>query len=143
VTAAGGGPASRDVGKVAPDGRTVTSARAAPTRASELQATLALAWIEASLLVRSLLVLVGLLVGAAVVWEVTYSVQPLWWNADWQVGYGQMVLSVTVLVAAQLATGRARRDDLHDLYESFPTPTGAAPARTCSRSSEPCPPASC
>jgi hypothetical protein len=34
------------------------------------------------------------------------------------------VLSVTVLVAAQLAAGRARRDDLHELYASFPAPAG-------------------
>lgn len=124
MTLSGGGPAAHDLGSAAPDAETGPSRRAAPSPVRRLQATLALARIEASLLVRSLLVLGGLLAGAAVVWEATQHEQPLWWNAAWQLGYGQQVLSMTVLVAAQLATGRARRDDLQDLYASFPTPTG-------------------
>jgi hypothetical protein len=28
--------------------------------------------------------------------------------------------AATVLIAAQLATGRARRDDMQELYDSFP-----------------------
>ena len=28
--------------------------------------------------------------------------EPLWWNAGWQIGYGEMILSVIVLAAAHL-----------------------------------------
>lgn len=93
---------------------------AGPAAASDA----ALARVDASLLSRSLLVLAGLLGGATVVWSETQSVRPLWWSAGWQLGYGQMVLSTTVLVATQLAAGRAWRDDVRDLYATFPTPAG-------------------
>ena len=79
---------------------------------------------EASLLVRSLLVLAGLIAGGAVIWLLIRSAQPLWWNAGWQIGYGQLVLGMAVLVAAQLAAGRARRDAMADLYASFPATAG-------------------
>jgi len=73
---------------------------------------LGLARVEASLLVRSLLVLAGLLAGGAVVWAVFGSAQPLRWNAAWRIGFGQLVLGMAVPVAAQLAAGRARRDGM-------------------------------
>jgi hypothetical protein len=85
---------------------------------------LALAKVEASLLIRSLLVLTGLLAGGAVIWLFIRSVQPLWWNAAWEIGEGQLVLAMAVLVAAQLAAGRARRDAMSDLYASFPATAG-------------------
>jgi hypothetical protein len=47
--------------------------------------------------------------------------QPLWWDAAWRIGWGQLILAVTVLAAAQLAAGRARRDGMAKLYASFPT----------------------
>ncbi len=81
---------------------------------------LGLAKVEASLLVRSLLVLAGLLVGGAVVWVFIHRAEPLWWDVGWKIGFGQLVLGMAVLVAAQLAAGRARRDGLADLYASFP-----------------------
>jgi hypothetical protein len=124
VSLAGGGPVAHAVGSVDSGGASARSRPTPPMRARQLRATLALARIEASLLMRSLLVLGGLLAGAGVVWAVTQHVRPVWWNASWRLGYGQMVLSVTVLVAAHLAAGRAWRDDLHDLYASFPSPAG-------------------
>jgi hypothetical protein len=111
--------------------------RLSPSRA---RATLRLARTEAALLARSILVLAGLLVSGILVWMVTYRGRPLWWNAGWVIGYGQTVISLTVLIAAQLATTRARRDGLAELYDSFPSTTarrtvahligllGAAPA---------------
>jgi hypothetical protein len=44
----------------------------------------------------------------------------LWWKAAWQIGYAQMILSAVVLIATHLAAGRARRNNMDDLYDSFP-----------------------
>jgi hypothetical protein len=85
---------------------------------------LGLAGVEASLLARSLLVLAGLLTGGAVVWVRLGPAEPLWWNAAWRTGSGQLVLGMAVLVAAQLAAGRPRRDGMADLYGSFPATAG-------------------
>ena len=85
---------------------------------------LGLARVEASLLVRSVLVLAGLLAGVVVIWLFIRSAEPLWWRADWEIGVGQLVLGMTVLVAAQLAAGRPRRDAMADLYASFPATAG-------------------
>lgn len=71
-----------------------------------------------------MLVLAGLLAAGIVIWVFTYSAEPLWWHAAWQIGFGQLVLGLAVLVAAQLAAGRARRDGLADLYASFPVTSG-------------------
>ena len=79
-----------------------------------------LAGAEALLLLRSVLVLAGLVVGAAVIWRSVWSAEPLWWNTAWQIGYGQVALAAIVLAAAQLAAGRARRDGMQDLYGSLP-----------------------
>jgi hypothetical protein len=95
----------------------MTSARGSRT-------VLVLAKVEALLLIRSLLVLAGLLASGAVVWVLFGSVQPLWWNADWQIGFGQLILGLVVLAAAQLAAGRARREGMADLYTSFPVTAG-------------------
>jgi hypothetical protein len=85
-----------------------------------LKAALALGRVEATLLARSTLVLVGLVGGALVAWYFITKGEPLWWNAGWQIGYGQMILSASVLAATQLAAGRARRNNMEDLYDSFP-----------------------
>jgi hypothetical protein len=85
---------------------------------------LGLTRVEASLLLRSLLVPAGLLAGGAVVWVLFGSAEPSWWNAAWRIGFGQLVLGMAVLVAAQLAAGRARRDAMADLYASFPATAG-------------------
>lgn len=115
-----GVPAAPDVGN--PDSGGIS--RTAPRRAHPIRATLALARIEAFMLVRSALVLGGLVAGAGLVWGVTEHTLPLWWDVGWRLGYGQMVLSTTVLVATQLAAGRVCRDGLQDLYASFPAPAG-------------------
>jgi len=93
---------------------------AARSRARRLRMVMDLATVEASLLVRSVLVLAGLLAGGAVVWVLLSPTQPLWWNAGWRTNGGQLVLAMTVLAAAQLAAGRSRRDGMADLYASFP-----------------------
>ena len=49
-----------------------------------------LAKVEASLLVRSLLVLAGLLAGGAVVWVFIHRAEPLWWEVGWKIGFGQL-----------------------------------------------------
>ena len=58
------------------------------------------------------------------VWVVFGSGEPLWWNAAWRIGFGQLILAMTVLVAAQLAAGRSQRDGMADLYASFPATVG-------------------
>lgn len=85
-----------------------------------LRAVLAVARIEAWLLVRSPLLVIGLLGGAALFWQFVAGHQPLWWVVSWQVGHGQVLLSTTVLLAGHLAAGRVRRNGLTALYESFP-----------------------
>jgi hypothetical protein len=79
---------------------------------------------EAWRLVRSVLVVAGFATGGLLVWVLTHGTQPVWWNVDWVIGCGQTVISVAVLIAAQLATGRAHRDGLAQLYDSFPASTG-------------------
>jgi hypothetical protein len=96
----------------------------AAARAPRLRTVLALGRVEASLLARSLLVLAGLLAGGAVVWWSLGPAEPLWWNAAWRIGSGQLVLGMAVLAAAQLAAGRARRNAMGDLYASFPATAG-------------------
>jgi hypothetical protein len=90
-----------------------------PTRPG-LQATLALGRVEAILLARNTLVLGGLVGAAIFVWYSLATGAPLWWMAGWQIGFGQMVISAVVLATAQLAAGRARRNNMEDLYSSFP-----------------------
>jgi hypothetical protein len=81
---------------------------------------LALARVEAWLLVRSLLVLAGLLAGGFAMWLYFRQMQPVWWDASWRIGWGQLILGSTVLAAAQLAAGRTRRNGMAGLYASFP-----------------------
>lgn len=120
MTAAEGGPAL-DGGDAAASacggGEAHLSAR---SWAPRLRTVLGLARVEASLLCRSVPVLAGLLAGGFAIWFFIGSVQPLWWDAAWEIGYGQLVLGLAVLVAAQLAAGRARRNAMTDLYASFP-----------------------
>src|SRR5215469_15948728 len=80
--------------------------------------------VEAALLVRSVLVLAGLVAAGALVWVLIHPAEPLWWNTTWEIGDGQLVFGMAVLVAAQLTAGRARRDGMADLYASFPATAG-------------------
>jgi hypothetical protein len=121
MTATGGGPVlhGASAADTAGGGGSVVSGRA-----PRLRTVLGVARAEASLLVRSPLVLAGLLVGGAVVWLFIRSAEPLWWRADWEIGGGQLVLGMAVLAAAQLAAGRSRRDAMAALYASFPATAG-------------------
>jgi hypothetical protein len=98
----------------------------APHQRMVLRMVLQLARTEALLMTRSVLVLGGLLAGVLAVWGWFWlnPVQPLWWWADWRIGVAELILAMTVLVAAQLAAGRPRRDAMADLYASFPAPAG-------------------
>jgi hypothetical protein len=89
-------------------------------RSPRLRMVLGLAKVEAWLLVRSLLVLAGLVAGGFGLWLYFRQMQPLWWDAAWRIGWGQLILAITVLPAAQLAAGRARRNGMADLYATFP-----------------------
>ena len=93
----------------------------APAPAFRLRVALELGRAEGWLLLRSLVVLVGLLAGAALALHyMSEGAVSFWWAAGWQVGYGQMLVSAAVLAAAQLAAGRAQRAGMKDLYEAFP-----------------------
>lgn len=96
----------------------------ARSRAPRLRTVLALARVEAYLLARSLLVLAGLLAGGVVVWLRVGRTEPLWWSVGWRIGTGQLIIGMAILVAAQLAAGRARRSAMSDLYASFPASAG-------------------
>lgn len=124
MTAPMGDPALPDTSAAAPAGNDPRAGRTARSRAPRLRTVLALARVDAMLLVRSRLVLAGLLAGGAVVWVAIGGKQPLWWNAAWRIGVGQLAIGMTVLAAAQLAAGRPRRDAMADLYASFPTTAG-------------------
>jgi hypothetical protein len=83
--------------------------------------------IEAARLCRSPLVLAGLVVAAWLIWWNSRPVVPQWWVWDVQIDSTLLVVAGAVLVAAQLAVGRVRRDDAVRLYASYPT---SASART-------------
>jgi len=119
VTAAGPRPAAAGTGAAGPDDdRWPDPARRRSTAAGTVAS---LARVEAGLLTRSVVVLAGLVAGGAMVYHFAIApTRPAWWAATWQIGYGQQILALAVLVAAQLAAGRARRDGLSELYRSFP-----------------------
>lgn len=124
MTAAEGGPALRGAAAAAPADHGDEARIPARSTAPRLRTVFGVARVEASLLVRSPLVLAGLLASGAVVWAKFGPAEPLWWNAVWRIGFGQLVLGMAVLAAAQLAAGRARRDSMADLYASFPATVG-------------------
>lgn len=94
------------------------------TNAGRLRVVLGVARAEGLLLMRSVLVLAGVVGGCAVVWAFNHATPPAWWAAVWEIGSGQVVVASAVLIAAHLAAGRARRNALQDLYDSFPAPAG-------------------
>jgi hypothetical protein len=124
MTATEGGPALDGARAAAPgeaDGALGVTAR---VEVPPLRTVLSLARVEASLLLRSVLVLTGLLAAGATTWILIGPEEPLWWNVAWRIGFGQVVLGMAVLVAAHLAAGRARRNAMTDLYASFPATAG-------------------
>lgn len=80
---------------------------------------------EAVRLLRSPLVLAGALASAGFIWWNNFRQVPLWWAADVGIGAGLLLLAGAVLIAAQLAAGRARRDGMTELYASYPAPASA------------------
>ena len=124
MTATDGGPAPPGADPAAPAGNHAPAGLSARSQAPRLRTLQALARTEAFLLARSLLVLAGLVAGGLLIWLLIHPVQPLWWNAAWEIGDGQFALAIGVLVAAQLAAGRARRNGMADLYASFPATAG-------------------
>jgi hypothetical protein len=104
--------------------------RAAPVLGTRpwLRATLPLARAEGCLLARNILVAGGLVVAAVVAWSFLTRGEPLWWKTAWQLGYAQMILSAVVVVATHLAAGRAQRNNMDDLYGSFPVTAGTRTA---------------
>ena len=124
MTATGGGPALHGPDAADPADNDGGSRATPQSKAPRLRMALSLARVEAALLVRSVLVLAGLLAGALVIWFLLRSAEPLWWNVGWRIGGGQLVLGMAVLAAAQLNAGRARRDAMADLYASFPATAG-------------------
>jgi hypothetical protein len=124
MTATDGGSAPPDADAPDPAGHHAPAGLTARSRASRRRTVPALARAEAMLLARNWLVLAGLLAGGLLIWLFIHPVQPLWWNAAWEIGEGQFALAMTVLVAAQLGAGRARRDGMADLYASFPATAG-------------------
>jgi hypothetical protein len=124
MTATGSGPALPGAGTAALADGHAPASRSARSADVRLRTVLGLAAVEVSLLARSLLTLAGLIAGGAVVWLRIQTTQPLWWSAGWQLGAGQLILGLTVLAAAQLAAGRARRDSMTHLYASFPATAG-------------------
>jgi hypothetical protein len=114
-----GGQAGPPAAAAASDASVIRPAISFP-RTPQLRTVLALARVEALLLLRSRLVLAGLLAGGATILILIGVSQPLWWNVAWKIGFGQLVLGTAVMVAAQLGAGRARRDGMAELYASFP-----------------------
>jgi hypothetical protein len=120
VTATEGGRALHGPGDAPPAAGPSGSSITVRSGTLPLRTVLSLAKVEAWLLIRSMVVLAGLLVGGLVIWIVIRPAEPMWWNVSWEIGYGQLLLAMTVLIAAQLAAGRPRRDAMADLYASFP-----------------------
>jgi hypothetical protein len=125
MTATDGGTALQGA---ATHGAAGESGIAAQRRPLRLRTVLGLAKAEASMLVRSAVVLLGLLTGGVVIWFFISPLEPVWWNTAWQIGSGQLILGATVLMAAQLAAGRARRDGMAALYASLPATPGTRTA---------------
>jgi len=88
---------------------------------------------ESLWLARNPLVLTGLAVSAWLIWLNDRSTEqqpalyiagqpPFWWAADVSIAACLLAMAGGVLIASQLAAGRARRDAMEQLYASYPTP---------------------
>ena len=119
---------SADPGLMRPARPRVGTASAASGRGAVTRRVVMLAGrAEAARLCRSPLVLGGLAVAAALVWWNSRTTVPQWWVWDVQIGSSLLALAGPVLVAAQLAAGRVRRDGATQLYDSYPA---SAPMRS-------------
>jgi hypothetical protein len=77
---------------------------------------------EAARLAANPLVVLGFAVAAALIWWNNRAPLPLWWSADITIGSAFLVPAGVVLLDAQEAAGRPRRDGLAPLYDSYPVP---------------------
>lgn len=86
---------------------------------------------EAIWLARNPVTLAGLIVAAWLIWLNNRVLQPqpyipsqlpFWWSADVSIAACMLPAAGAVLIAAQLAAGRARRDSMERLYTSYPAP---------------------
>jgi hypothetical protein len=88
---------------------------------------------EALRLARNPLVLAGLAVSAWLIWlnnrildwpysEYRFGQPGFWWAADVSIAACLLAAAGGVLIASQLAAGRAKRDAMDQLYASYPTP---------------------
>jgi hypothetical protein len=88
---------------------------------------------EALWLTRNPLVLAGLAVSAWLIWLNNRTISfgppphglsqpPFWWAADVSIAACLLAAAGGVLIASQLAAGRARRDGMEQLYLSYPAP---------------------
>jgi len=80
---------------------------------------------EAARLCRSPLVLTGLAVAASLIWWNSRTMVPQWWVWDVQIGSILLTVAGAVLVSAQFAAGRIRRDGATQLYDSYPATAAA------------------
>ncbi len=80
---------------------------------------------EARRLCRNPLVVACLVVAAALIWWNSRLMVPQWWVWDVQIGSILLLVAGAVLVAAQFAAGRVRRDGAAHLYESYPASASA------------------
>jgi hypothetical protein len=71
---------------------------------------------------RNPLVLASLVISAGLIWWNTRTVVPQWQVWDVQLGSTLLAVAAAVLVTAQLAAGRVRRDGMRQLYDSYPAP---------------------
>lgn len=79
---------------------------------------------EAARLCRSPLVLAGFVASAVLIWWNSRNAVPQWtvWNV--QIGSSLLAAAGPVLIAAQLAAGRVRRDGAELIYDSYPSSAG-------------------
>ncbi len=77
--------------------------------------------VEAFRLARHPVVLAGVVGAVVLLVEQTRGSVARWWVTDVRLGTALLFVGVAVLYAGHLAAGRAQRDGLGELYESFPT----------------------
>jgi hypothetical protein len=80
---------------------------------------------EAGRMARNPLILASVAVVAVAIARGSRGQVPLWWGWDMTIGSWLLIPAGAVLVVAHLAAGRARRDGMSQLYESYPVPEAA------------------
>jgi hypothetical protein len=80
---------------------------------------------EAGRMARNPLILASIAAVAVAIAAGSRGQVPLWWGWDMSIGSWLLIPAGAVLVVAHLAAGRARRDGMTQLYESYPVPATA------------------